>query len=340
MKKKYIIVALVSSLFAHAQYHGFDYAGALSSNGWSAHSGTMGQSVPLISASDLGSSLTYPGIVAPQGNRGLITSLQSEDVNLAFTQPVTTTAYASFLMKVTDNSTMTVNTQNTAPGYIMHFARYSGEDIGSTGWVSRLGVRKGSSASTFNLSILNTTGGSASLVDLYGTATPTEYQVGTTYFVVLKYDMTGTTGQTSIWINPTVASEATPTHSSSFGNSTMIPEVSSLGFRQSPNAGSVEVDEIRLGKTWAEVVGAAFLSSNEVNTKKTALISNTLVKEGFTLLTDKQASLEIYSIAGNLVKKGNYQAKSNVDLSNLNKGIYLVKITEEGKTSTIKIVKQ
>lgn len=340
MKNKFILLSLLSSLMVFAQHDSFEYAGALSSNGWSTYGGTVGQLVPLTTVSDLGNSLNYPGIVTPKGNRALITSLQSEDVNLAFATPVTTTAYASFLMKVVDNSTMTVNTQTTAPGYIMHFARYSGEDIGSTGWVSRLCVRKGSSASTFNLGILNTTGGSAGVTDLYGSATPTEYQVGTTYFVVLKYDMSGTTGQTSIWINPSVASENTPTHVSAFGTSAKIPEVGSLAFRQSATAGSVEVDEVRLGSTWAEVVGAAFLATGEVKLNKKPLISNTFVKDSFTLLTDKQARVEVYSVAGNLVKNGNYSPNSTINISNLTKGIYIVKVTEEGKVSSIKIVKQ
>lgn len=339
MKKNYILVSLVSSMLTFAQYHSFDYTGALSSNGWSAHAGTVGESVPLSTASDFGSSLNYPGIVTPMGNRALITSAQTEDVNLAFTEPVTTTAFASFLIKVVDNSTMTVNSQNTAPGYIMHFTRYSGEDIGTVGWVSRLSVRKGSSSSTFNLGILNATGGSAGLTDLYGSTTPVEYQVGTTYFVVLKCDMTGTTGKTSIWVNPTVSSEATPTHSSSFGTTKPV-EISSLAFRQSNNAGSVEVDEIRLGKTWEEVVGAAFLASNEANAKKTALISNTLVKDGFTLLTKKSANVEIYSLTGNLVKNATVASNTNVNVSNLTKGTYIVKITEGSQVSTVKIIKQ
>lgn len=340
MKKNFILLSLVSSFLTYAQYDAFNYVGALSSNGWSAYGGTVGQLTPLTTASDLGNSLNYPGIAIPQGNRALITSTQSEDVNLAFTVPVTTTAYASFLMKVVDNSTMTVNTQSTAPGYIIHFARYSGEDIGSSGWVSRLCVRKGSSASTFNLGILNTTGGSAGLTDLYGNSSPVEYQVGITYFVVLKYDMTGTTGRTSIWINPTAASENTPTHTSSFGTSAKIPEVASLAFRQSNNAGSVEVDEVRLGKNWTEVVGSAFLSSNEVEVKKTALISNTLVKDGFTLLTKNSAKIEIYSLAGSLVENLTVAANTNVNLSNLTKGTYIVKITEDNKVSSVKIIKQ
>lgn len=337
MKKNFILLSLVSSMLTFAQYHSFDYTGALSSNGWSAHAGTVGESVTLITASDSGNSLNYPGMVTPKGNRALITSAQTEDVNLAFTEPVTTTAFASFLIKVVDNSTMTANTQNTAPGYIMHFARYAGEDIGTAGWISRLSFRKGSSSSTFNLGILNATGGSAGLTDLYGTTTPVEYQVGTTYFVVLKYDITA--GQTSIWINPTVSSEATPTHSSSFGTSKPV-EISSLAFRQSNNAGSVEVDEVRLGKTWEEVVGAAFLTSNEVSAKKTALISNTLVKEQFKLLTKNSTKLEIYSISGNLVKSTVASPNATINVAHLTKGTYIVKITEGNQVSTVNIIKQ
>lgn len=340
MKRKFILLSLLGSLYTYAQQDSFEYNGALSSNGWSSHGGTLAQLVTLTSASDAGNSLYYPGMVPSKGNRALITSAQSEDVNLAFTEDVTTTAFASFLMKVVDNSTMSAHTLNTAPGYFLHFSPFSGEDIGSTGIVSRLSVRKGSSASTFNLGILNTTGGSASLTDIYGSTTPVEYQVGTTYLVVLKYDMTGTTGQTTIWINPTAASEATPTHSSAFGNSNKLTQVGSLAFRQAATSGSIEIDEVRLGKTWSEVVGSAFLATGDIKTNRTPLISNTLVKDGFTVLTKKQARIQIYTVSGNLVKDEVFAPNSRVNVSNLNAGQYILRIAEGDNVSTVKIIKQ
>ncbi|WP_111706997.1 T9SS type A sorting domain-containing protein [Lutibacter citreus] len=48
--------------------------------------------------------------------------------------------------------------------------------------------------------------------------------------------------------------------------------------------------------------------------------------------------VEIYNIAGQQVYNNNVQSHENVNVSNLNRGIYLVKIEEEGKIATRKLV--
>lgn len=339
MKKTLTFLSLAGSFCLSAQYHSFNFSGALSSNGWDSHSGTQGQLSTLTSASDLGSSLNYPGIPTPSGNRAFLTSAQTEDVNFSLAEPITTTAFVSFLMKVTNTASMAANTVTTAPGYFMHFSPFSGTSLGNTGIVSRLSVRKGSAANTFNLGIFNTTGGAATVNDLYGSAVPQDYQVGITYLVVVKYDMTGTRGRTSLWINPSQSSEATPVHSSSFGSSNKLSQVKSIALRQANNMGSLEVDEMRIGSSWAEVMGGT-LSTGEVPVSKDILISNTLVDDSFTLLAKDRSQIEIFTTSGNLVKKGTYQSLETVDVSDLSSGIYILQISNGKHISTVKIVKK
>ena len=340
MRKTFTLLGLVGFLILSAQYHSFNYVGALSSNGWTSHSGTLGQQSTLQTASDIGNSLNYTGIPSPVGNRAYLTSTQSEDVNLAFAQPVLTTAYISFLMKVTDVGTLAANTTATAPGYFMHFSALFGNDLGSTGIVSRLSLRKGSSPNTFNIGILNTTGGTTTVNDIYGGSAPTDYQSGTTYLVVLKYDMTGTNGQTSLWINPAIAAEGTPTHTSAFGTSSKLTQVASVALRQANNIGNIEIDELRLGNSWNEVINSGSLSANEFLKNDDLLISNTLVDNHFKLLTKDEAQIQIYSLAGNLVKKGTFKTNNIVDVSMLAKGAYFVIISNGKIKSTVKIIKK
>jgi len=46
----------------------------------------------------------------------------------------------------------------------------------------------------------------------------------------------------------------------------------------------------------------------------------------------------IYALTGQQVYRKNLQNKEPMDIANLNKGIYLVKIKEEGKIATRKLV--
>lgn len=340
MKKIITLLAGSASLFCSAQYISFDYDGALSSNGWARHSGTTGEMKTLTTASDLGASLSHALLPQSKGNRVLVTSTQTEDVNYAFASPVTTTAYVSFLMKLQSNDVLPANTLTTPPaGYFVHFANASGPAV-TGGFSSRVGLRKGKTAGTFNIGILNTTGGTASESDQYGT-NPVDYQVGQTYLVVVKYDMTGSKGISTIWVDPTNGAESTPVNSSSFGNSEKLVQVASIALREATNGGSIEVDEMRLGSSWEDVIPvSSTLATQNISSKsKESKISNTLVHDGFSLFTKTATMVEVYNISGSLVQKGNYQAAAKVDVSSLKKGIYLVKIIENGLPSVVKIIK-
>ncbi len=339
MKKSLTLLSVVGTLFLSAQYESFNFSGALSSNGWVSHSGTPGELSTLTSASDFGNSLYYPGMPAPSGNRAFLTSEQSEDVNFSLPQPITTTVFASFLIKVTDVSSLIAHNSTAVPRYFLHLSPSSGSSLGTGGKVSRLSLRKGSAANTFNIGIVNAAGGTANLNDIYGTATPQDYQVGITYLIVLKYDMTGAKGRTSLWVNPAATSEASPTHSSEFGSSSKLSQVKSIALRQANNIGSLEIDEMRLGSSWAEVMGGV-LSAEEVSLPKELLISNTLVDQGFRLLSKERSQIEIFSTSGNSVRKGSYHSNEFVDISELSPGIYFLKIKNGKKISTVKITKK
>ena len=339
MKKRYFLIASLFCITANAQYDGFARTGALSgADDWAGHSGTDGPIIMLTTASDSGNSLNYPGASAPTGNRiGMSTTLK-EDANKKFTTAKTTTAFVSFYLKVTDASTYSANTLTTPPSYIAHFSPLSGDSIGSSGWVTRLSIRQGSSATKFNMGILNTTGGSAGLTDIYGTATPAEYNVNTTYFVVMKYDMTGTNGVSTLWVNPTLSSEANPIVSSSFGTSAKLAQVASFAIRNANNTGAWQMDELRMGSSWAEVVGTTLKVNDAKST--TQILSNTLVKDQFKVLTKGSSAVEIYNTAGNLVKKLNTESNQAIFVSELPKGVYFVKVQTNGQTNSVKIIKE
>ena len=338
MKKNYILILSLFCLAAHAQYDGFVRTGPLvGADDWENFSGTT-PIVMLTTPSDSGNSLNYAGATAPTGNRVGMSTALSEDANKKFATAKTSAAFVSFFLKITDESTYSANTLATAPTYIAHFSPLSGASIGTTGWVSRLSIRKGSAVGKFNIGILNATGGTAGLTDIYGTATPADYNINTTYFVVMKYDMTGANGVSSLWINPTLTSEASPLVSSSFGGGTKLAQVASFAIRNANNTGVWELDELRMGSSWAEVVGAT-LQVKDLNSDS-KILSNTIVKDQFRILVKGNSLVEIYNAAGSLMKKSAVGANEAIFVTELPKGVYFVKVLANGKSYSAKIIKE
>lgn len=345
MKKNYsLFFALLTGILS-AQYDSFSGTGNLSSNGWSVHSGTTGPVQIIATASDSGNSLKYTGVKNPTGNRIELKSSQTEDLNKSFTAPVTT-AYVSFFLKYTDVSNLADNTLATPPSYFAHFSPLSGTNIG-TAWPGRIAIKKGSVANTFNIGVTNNTGGTVSATEVFG-ASPANYNTNTTYFVVVKYDLTttSTSGTSSIWVNPTIGtSEPTATQSSSAGTSSKPAAIESFAIRQASSTGAtgsmgtLEMDEVRLGSTWQDVVVPETLSTVDA-AKNKVLISNTLVKDQFRILSDKKSTVEIYSATGQLVKKQNVNSYEFVNVSDLKKGVYLVKLNNGTETNMVKIIKE
>ncbi|MGQ9805678.1 MAG: T9SS type A sorting domain-containing protein [Chlorobiales bacterium] len=246
-----LIVICASGLRAQLIFHEpFNGTGSLNgSNGWVNHSGTAGQI-----QYEVGASLSYPGLPASSGNRVRIDSTQSEDVNKGISPAVTDSLYASFLLKVLSSTSLQANNQLGA--YFIHFLPNAGASVGSTGFVGRIHIRAGSVPGTFNLGALNNAGGTPTATNIFG-ASPQDYLVGQTYFVVFKY--VRTTNTVSLWVNPQVglASEPAATVTNSTGTSPAPAQLASLAIRNSNSSGvgtgNLELDEIRVSRSWSDV---------------------------------------------------------------------------------------
>jgi len=341
MKHFYILFLLISSI-TFAQYEGFNYTTAVSLSGWGSHGGILGELFPITTASDNGNSLNVTGAVAvPIGNRvqlnpSVSTTSFTEDVDFQFSAPVTTTAYASFFVKVTSDASLTANTTTTPPIYFFHFMNNIAT---TTGWVSRIGMRKGSAAGTVNIGVLNSTGGAAGVTDLYG-ATPIDYAMNTTHLIVVKYQTgTSTTHATSIWIDPVLSStEPAATHTSGFGTSATT-SIQAISLRQAAALPVLEIDEIRMGTSWANVV-TPLLAVDELKKIDSSIkLSNTLVKDQFTVFSDEKVTVELFSSIGQTLKKV-VSNNTPIDVSNLQAGTYFVRISNEKESTVKKIIKR
>ena len=82
------------------------------------------------------------------------------------------------------------------------------------------------------------------------------------------------------------------------------------------------------------------LSSNEFQTESITLFPNP-ASDNFTINTTKLVNVEIVNMLGKLVKSvQNVDASTSVDVSNLDAGVYFVKVLGENATETIKLIKK
>lgn len=93
---------------------------------------------------------------------------------------------------------------------------------------------------------------------------------------------------------------------------------------------SIDVDNFEL---WDETMNTYDLTVSKP-------ISNTLWTNEATFNVKDKTIVEIYNINGQLIKTFEIKGVQTVNVSNLVKGIYIVKTTSNGKTSTQKVVKK
>jgi PKD repeat protein len=222
-------------------YIGGNGGAGSSSNNWTTHSVTSGQTTTI---DVINGNLSYPGIVPPSGNKVSMfgnNNLTSRDIN----RPITATGnvlYFSVLLNVIDNSGLT-----TTGDYFMHFGATAGNSVTIFG--ARTGVKVVNSGLNYRFMILNTSGGTTTFTDF-----PLDLNFGTTYLVVVKYDKSTSPTTASLWVNPTDLGGAEPAGSvTNTSGTSAFATFASICLRNNAATPKVEIDEIRIGATWAEV---------------------------------------------------------------------------------------
>ena len=247
MKKIYFIVACLISTISFGQILSDDFnytdGALLSANGWTAFSGAATQPV------DVGASngLTYTGYsgltgftAAAIGNAARLDN-NGEDVNRNFTAVTSGTLYYSFLINVTQGDT----------GY------FAGLNTTGTAFGNRIFVKPSVTLGKVNFGISNTS------TAIYGT---TDFDINTTYLVIVKYDVTAT-GATSLWIKSsgvpaTEAAAGTPEVTNSGTGSATI---GGFFFRQYIATQNITIDGIRMYPTWFNTVGCSLTLGAETS---------------------------------------------------------------------------
>lgn len=235
MRKIYFLLTCLISITSFGQIFSddFNYAdnALLTANGWTAFNGANTAAV------DVGASngLTYAGYsgttgftAAAIGNAARLDN-NGEDVGRNFTTSVTSGAiYYTFLVNIGTNDA----------GY------FAGLFSSGTTFSNRVYVKPSTTSGKINFGLSNTSTG------VYAT-TPTDFDLNTTYLIIVKYDVT-TTGNASMWIRSsgipaTEAAAGTPEVTTS---GTVPASVSGFFLRQYSATQNITVDGVRIYSTW------------------------------------------------------------------------------------------
>lgn len=345
MKKTLLFLTLIFAIFAgntqSLLYEGFAYPlpayiggngdAGTSSNNWTTHSVTVGQTTTI----DLiAGSLSYSGIATPTGDKLSFFSnanATSRDVNSAFST-TSTTAYYSVLVNIVDNSQISASTFD----YFMAFGGASGSSVTVLG--ARLGIKSVNTGANFRFGIGNTSG---------GTLTYTEFaqdlNFGTTYLVVVKYDINVAPTVASLWVNPTSLGGAEPAGSitNNVGTGTFAT-LASICLRNNSVSPKAEIDEIRVGTTWASVTPATTGIKEISNENEIKVYPNPAAN--FVTISAKEtiSNVNIYDFQGRIVSEYDFNGANDIKLniSELANGIYsIVANTSNGKSFSSKLIK-
>lgn len=256
----YTLLLLAGSSFGQvALYEEFNYttpgfvggnlttsSDAIGSNNWATHSNTASTGAGTIDV--LAGSLNYPGLATSAGNKIYLPGANAttpRDINRSFTASTATTQYFSLLIKVIDNTQLSAAASNN--GYFMSFGGASGATVTSLG--ARLGLVSTNAGANFRLNISNNSGGTNTYSE-----NPVDLTFGTTYLVVVKFDRSASPTVASLWVNPTSlgGTEPATTITNNSGTATFT-SFSSICVRNSTATPKAEIDEIRVGTTWASV---------------------------------------------------------------------------------------
>lgn len=255
--------------------------------------------------------LTYPG-VTPAGNS--ITWLGAgTEARTPFTSTTSGTIYSSFLTSITDLSNVTVDLTPT------YFALLTDDTGASTN--ARLWLRNNAGQYQYGLS---TDSASANV-----TWSTNLYNAGTTQYLVFGYDFG--TNTLALYENQAVPAAAnvsvTPTAA--------LTNLGGFMLRQDNAATTPTIvfDELRVSTTLPT------LSRNDFNAIAGLRVYPNPANTVLNITSDSFAvkNVEIFNVMGAKVL-ATQVTNAPVNVAGLTTGIYMVKVTEEGKTATRKLV--
>lgn len=264
--------------------------------------------------------LSYPNFEASQGNSVFLEG-GFIDSQIEYTPVTSGEVYASFIINVSDLSNITDLNDG---GYFAVLGSFD----------ARLWVHPDTDpvGTTYDIAITNS--GSAS------TFTSTKYNVGDNVLIVMSYSTDD--GTINAWVNPAGAdlggSAPAPTISDSDATPNTSVNLFSLRQDSTGETPAMTFDELRIGTSWDDVTPNT-LSTEEFNTNTFKVYPNPSAT-GYVNITsanDAVTSVAVYDILGKEVLN-NTLDNDRLNVSSLQAGVYILKISQNNASVTKKLV--
>jgi hypothetical protein len=180
---------------------------------------------------------------------------------------------------------------------------------------------------------------------------PTDYDFGTQYLIMISYENIGDADSlnqvANLWINPTTTTLPIPVPTLTQNNPTASVSRDNIDRIKILQASTTStpltiIDEIRVANNWGEALGAAStLGITSVTNTGFKMYPNPVLngKLYISSASNLEKEVAIYNTLGQEV----FQSKTNdqaINVSRLSKGTYFVKITEAEITATKKLIIQ
>lgn len=262
-------------------------------------------------------SLSYPGITST-GNSASFAGA-GIDPHTSFTTTTEGTVFASMLVNITDLSSM-------SEGASSYFASLTEQT--KTNFRSRLFVKKSGEQYQFGFDIAGNS------TDNYD---ETLRNINEVVLIVIGYDFDENI--LKLWINPDLGSFTASTPATLTVEPTNpIANLGGFIIRQDSNTStpSITVDELKIATSVSELLNVRHNQIAGLQIYPNP-VSNGILYVSTENNSDK--NIQIFDILGKQVFN-TLTSSESVNISNLNSGIYIIRITEEGKTATRKLVVQ
>ena len=279
----------------------------------------------------------------PTGS-ALIFDRSGLDPQLLFTAPTTGAVYASCLFMVTNLNAITAGTSGTstdvppAPGQIFSFA-YADAPAGSnTSYTAAVYLKSSATAGKFNIGINAAPVDPIAVGDIvWDTA---DYDINTPITLVTRYSYDDLISK--LWINPATTTE--PAANATTLARTAALAVDRVRLNQSSNATTpyITLDEIRVANNFSYVTGGPDLKVAKMDVSKFSVYPNPVANGKLYISSDNSSEKQvaIYSILGQKVLDVKTSNNTEINVSKLAKGAYILNISEGGKSESKKLIIQ
>ena len=280
---------------------------------------------------------------APTGN-ALTFAGSGLDPQLLFAAPTSGSVYASCLLQVTNLNSITSGTSGlstdipSAPEQVFSFAQADSAAGSATSYTAAVYLKSSTvTVGAFNIGINAAPAETIGATDIVWSAT--DFAINTPITVVIQYSYDNNISK--LWINPTSAAEPEATATTL---ARALPlAVNRVRLTQGNNARtpSVTIDEIRVANNFGEAVGgASTLSLAKMNVSKFSLYPNP-VTNGKLFISSANSSekqVAIYSLLGQKVLETKTANNTEINVSKLAKGTYILNVTENGNSESKKLM--